>query len=103
MKTNTDITLLLEAANEEAKEGMADDVSLIDGLISLDDDSSSAFLTSSSSSCISNEFSSTSSSSSCLLTTSSSCCLTCTDRSSSSSSELNYNLVITSYLIQLQS
>ena len=53
MKTNTDITLLLEAANEEAKEGMADDVSLIDGLISLDveNDSSCAFLTSSSSSC----------------------------------------------------
>ena len=107
MKTNTDITLLLEAANEEAKEGMTDDVSLIDvWLIALDvksDDSSSALLTSSSSSCTSNEFSSTSSSSSCLLTTSSSCCLTCTDRSSSSSSELNYNLVITSYLIQLQS
>ena len=106
MKTNTDITLLVEAANEEAKEGMTDDVSLIDGLIALDvknDDSSSALLTSSSSSCTSNEFSSTSSSSSCLLTTSSSCCLTCTDRSSSSSSELNYNLVITSYLIQLQS
>ena len=60
MKTNTDITLLLEAANEEAKEGVTDDVSLIDGLIALDvknDDSSSALLTSSSSSCTSTDLS----------------------------------------------
>ena len=71
MKTNTDITLLVVAANEEANEGITDDVSLIDGLIALDvksDDSSSALLTSSSSSCTSTDLSSRSSSSSCSLT-----------------------------------